>query len=66
MNYELELTATQPPRRRLTPTAEQLSYTKDLLEVFVLLLALPYLLHELFSGRARDLSKRMAGHKALT
>lgn len=51
--------------RRWIPNAEQLSYTRDLLEVFVLLLALPYLIHELFHSPA-GLSERMAGHHSLS
>lgn len=66
MNHQLVPTSSGPAARpRLIPTAEQLSYTKNLLEVFVLLLALPYLLHELLTG-PRELSERMAGHHSLS
>jgi hypothetical protein len=50
--------------RRHLPTPEKLAYVKDLLEVFILLLALPYLLRELLHNPSR-LSARMAGHHSL-
>ena len=65
MHHELTRHDDRQETRRLMPTAEQLSYTKNLLEVFVLLLALPYLLHELLTG-PRELSERMAGHHSLS
>ena len=55
----------QTAGRSWIPTADQLSYTKNLLEVFVLLLALPYLVHELFTSPI-GLSERMAGHHSLS
>ena len=67
MRSQLIMQAAPPKEstgRSLIPTADQLSYTKDLLEVVVLLLALPYLIHELFT-RPAELSERMAGHKSL-
>jgi hypothetical protein len=54
----------QAAGRSWIPTADQLSYTRDLLEVFVLVLALPYLVHELFTSPV-GLSERMAGHHSL-
>jgi hypothetical protein len=51
-------------QRRLLPSAEKLAYLKDLLEVFILLLALPSILGELLHNPTR-LSARMAGHHSL-
>jgi hypothetical protein len=56
-----ELQTTQPPARRRLPNYEQLRTIKTALEVFVLALAVPWLVHELFRNPG-GLTKRIAGH----
>lgn len=48
----------------LIPSPQTTEHWKNLLELFVLLLAVPFLLTELFRDPGR-LSERMAGHHSL-
>jgi hypothetical protein len=57
------LTPTERVRGRL-PAYQTLEYAKTALELILLLLAVPFLIYELFAHPIQ-LSKRMAGHRAL-
>ena len=48
-------------RRSRVPSLDQLKWVKTALEVFILLLAVPWLLHELIKHPG-DLTKKIAGH----
>lgn len=46
------------------PSAEKVQYARNILELVLLLIAVPFVLRELFTEPGK-LSERMAGHHAL-